>query len=182
MAMPRNRRTTSLRDSDSRLGDSDKIEGAGSWDAIEWTKIDQPVSRPVPHGLSDFLYEAEEVLAEGYGVLVNTDEAGTLFVTSFRLLFLSEGSRDIIALGTIPLATIEKFNKIKKMNCYNTNFVPNTQGVGETQVQAMPMTLLVPSHAHLPEGRESAWTSEKCPAVVRSLTNISSLSVCPTIG
>ncbi|KAI3816185.1 hypothetical protein L1987_15876 [Smallanthus sonchifolius] len=112
MAMSRNRRTTSLRDSDSRLGESDRIEGAGSWDAIEWTTIDQPVSRPVPHGLSDFLYEAEEVIAEGYGVLVNTDEAGTLFVTNFRLLFLSEGSRDIIALGTIPLATIEKFNKI----------------------------------------------------------------------
>ncbi|XP_035832415.1 phosphatidylinositol-3-phosphatase myotubularin-1 isoform X3 [Helianthus annuus] len=115
MAMPRNRRTTtSLRDSDTtRLPDSDKIEGAGSWDALEWTKIDQPVvSRPVPHGLSDFLYEAEEVLAEGYGVLANTDEAGTLFVTNFRLLFLSEGSRDIIKLGTIPLATIERFNKI----------------------------------------------------------------------
>ncbi|KAK1419665.1 hypothetical protein QVD17_28909 [Tagetes erecta] len=112
MAMNRNRRTTSLRDTDTRLNESDKIEGTGSWDAIEWTTIDQPVSRPVPHGLSDFLYEAEEVLAEGYGVLVNTDEAGTLFVTNFRLLFLSEGSRDIIALGTIPLATIEKFNKI----------------------------------------------------------------------
>lgn len=42
MAMPRNRRTTSLRDSDTRFAsDSDnKIEGAGSWDAIEWTKID----------------------------------------------------------------------------------------------------------------------------------------------
>ncbi|KAM0042588.1 putative phosphoric monoester hydrolase [Helianthus debilis subsp. tardiflorus] len=115
MAMPRNRRTTttSLRDSDTtRLPDSDKIEGAGSWDALEWTKIDPVVSRPVPHGLSDFLYEAEEVLAEGYGVLANTDEAGTLFVTNFRLLFLSEGSRDIIKLGTIPLATIERFNKI----------------------------------------------------------------------
>ncbi|XP_076902060.1 phosphatidylinositol-3-phosphatase myotubularin-1-like isoform X2 [Bidens hawaiensis] len=110
--MNRNRRTNSVRESDTRLNDSDRIiEGAGSWDAIEWTKID-PISRPVPHGLSDFLYEAEEVLAEGYGVLVNTDEAGTLFVTNFRLLFLSEGSRDIIALGTIPLATIERFNKI----------------------------------------------------------------------
>ncbi|XP_076914563.1 phosphatidylinositol-3-phosphatase myotubularin-1-like isoform X2 [Bidens hawaiensis] len=110
--MNRNRRTSSVRESDTRLNDSDRIiEGAGSWDAIEWTKID-PISRPVPHGLSDFLYEAEEVLAEGYGVLVNTDEAGTLFVTNFRLLFLSEGSRDIIALGTIPLATIERFNKI----------------------------------------------------------------------
>ncbi|KAJ0489317.1 putative phosphoric monoester hydrolase [Helianthus annuus] len=111
--MSRNRRTTSLRDSETRLTESDKIECTGSWDAIEWTQIDQPVvSRPVPHGLSDFLYEAEEVIAEGYGVLVNTDEAGTLFVTNFRLLFLSEGSRDIIALGTIPLATIEKFSKI----------------------------------------------------------------------
>ncbi|KAJ0678232.1 putative phosphoric monoester hydrolase [Helianthus annuus] len=111
--MSRNRRTTSLRDSETRLTESDKIECTGSWDAIEWTQIDQPVvSRPVPHGLSDFLYEAEEVIAEGYGVLVNTDEAGTLFVTNFRLLFLSEGSRDIIALGTIPFATIEKFSKI----------------------------------------------------------------------
>ncbi|GFZ11170.1 myotubularin-like phosphatases II superfamily [Actinidia rufa] len=53
------------------------------------------------------------LLSWGYGVvLVNTDEAGTLFVTNFRLLFLSEGSRNIIALGTIPLATVEKFNKI----------------------------------------------------------------------
>ncbi|XP_076918705.1 phosphatidylinositol-3-phosphatase myotubularin-1-like isoform X2 [Bidens hawaiensis] len=111
MATSRYRRTTSVRDSDNQLTDSYRIEGTGSWDAIEWTKID-PVSRPVPHGLSDFLYEAEEVIAEGYCVLVNTDEAGTLFVTSFRLLFLSEGKRDIISLGTIPLATIEKFNKI----------------------------------------------------------------------
>lgn len=115
MATPRTRsgRSTSLRDSDSRLTESEKIEGAGSWDALEWTKIDQPVSRPVPHALLEFLLEAEHVVAEGYGVvLVNTDEAGTLFVTNFRLLFLSEGSRNVIALGTIPLATIEKFNKI----------------------------------------------------------------------
>ncbi|XP_020253288.1 phosphatidylinositol-3-phosphatase myotubularin-1-like isoform X2 [Asparagus officinalis] len=48
----------------------------------------------------------------GHGVvLVNTDEAGTLSVTNFRLLFVSEASRDIIELGTIPLATIEKFTK-----------------------------------------------------------------------
>ncbi|KAI7730047.1 hypothetical protein M8C21_019998, partial [Ambrosia artemisiifolia] len=119
MATPRNRRTTSLRDSDTTpLPDSSNniiniIEPTATWDALDWTNIHQPVSRPVvPHGLSDFLYEAEEVIAEGYGVLVNTDEAGTLYVTNFRLLFLSEGSRDIIALGTIPLATIERFNKI----------------------------------------------------------------------
>ncbi|XP_027163719.1 phosphatidylinositol-3-phosphatase myotubularin-1 isoform X1 [Coffea eugenioides] len=106
-------RSTSLRDpSDTRFTDSDKIEGAGSWEALEWTKI-EPVSRSVPQGLQGFLLEAERVIVEGYGVvLVNTDEAGTLFVTNFRLLFLSDGSRNIIALGTIPLATIEKFNKI----------------------------------------------------------------------
>lgn len=111
MATPRTR-STSLRDSDSRLTESEKIEGAGSWDALEWTKI-EPVSRTVPVGVLEFLLHAETVVAEGYGVvLVNTDEAGTLFVTNFRLLFLSEGSRNIIELGTIPLATIEKFNKI----------------------------------------------------------------------
>ncbi|CAK9172082.1 unnamed protein product [Ilex paraguariensis] len=117
MAMPRTRsgRSTSLHDSDSRLYESEKI------DALEWTKIEvilsslipRRVSRSVPLGVLQFLLEAEQVIVEGYGVvLVNTDEAGTLFVTNFRLLFLSEGSRNIITLGTIPLATIEKFNKI----------------------------------------------------------------------
>lgn len=40
--MPRSRsgRTTSLRESESRLSESERIEGAGSWDAIEWTKVD----------------------------------------------------------------------------------------------------------------------------------------------
>ncbi|KAK6144689.1 hypothetical protein DH2020_021509 [Rehmannia glutinosa] len=116
MAMPRTRsgRTTSLRESDSRLSESERIEGAGSWDAIEWTKVD-PVSRSVPQGLQQFLLEAEQVIVEGYGVvLVNTDEAGTLFVTNFRLLFLSDGSRSVIGLGTIPLATIEKFSKTRR--------------------------------------------------------------------
>ncbi|KAL3523541.1 hypothetical protein ACH5RR_016375 [Cinchona calisaya] len=114
MDLPRTRagRSTSLRDTDNRLTEFDKIEGAGSWEALEWTKIDQ-VSRSVPQGLEGFLLEDEHVIVEGYGVvLVNIDEAGTLFVTNFRLLFLSDGSRNIIALGTIPLATIEKFNKI----------------------------------------------------------------------
>ncbi|EYU38062.1 hypothetical protein MIMGU_mgv1a0012801mg, partial [Erythranthe guttata] len=115
MAMPprtRSGRTTPLHDSDPRLSESDRIDGAGSWDAIEWTKVD-PVSRSIPQGLQQFLLEAEQVIVEGYGVvLVNTDEAGTLFVTNYRLLFLSDGSRSIIGLGTIPLATIEKFSKI----------------------------------------------------------------------
>ncbi|XP_042512965.1 phosphatidylinositol-3-phosphatase myotubularin-1-like [Macadamia integrifolia] len=113
MATPKSRipRSTSLRDSDSRFSESEKMEGAGSWDAIEWTKI-EPVKRSVPHGMSTLLLEGEDVIVEGYGVvLVNTDEAGTLLLTNFRLLFVSEGTRNIIPLGTIPLATIEKFSK-----------------------------------------------------------------------
>ncbi|XWS56346.1 hypothetical protein CRYUN_Cryun09bG0078100 [Craigia yunnanensis] len=73
----------------------------------------RPVRRSVSHVNLEFLLEAERVVEEGHGVvLVNTDEAGTLFVTNFRLLFLSDGTRNIVPRGTILLATIEKFNKM----------------------------------------------------------------------
>ncbi|XP_052296248.1 phosphatidylinositol-3-phosphatase myotubularin-1-like isoform X3 [Citrus sinensis] len=102
---PRSTRSTSLRD-------SDKLEGTACWDALEWTKI-EPVTSSVSHANLDLLLDAERIVVEGYGVvLVNTDEAGTLIVTNFRILFLSEGTRNIIALGTIPLAAIEKLNKM----------------------------------------------------------------------
>ncbi|KFK38445.1 hypothetical protein AALP_AA3G114400 [Arabis alpina] len=98
----------SLRDS----SDSDKIDGSGSWDTLDWTKLEEPVSAPVSFANLGCLLESEKVIVEGYGVvLINTDEAGTLLVTNFRILFLSEGTRTVIPLGTIPLATIEKFNK-----------------------------------------------------------------------
>ncbi|KAF7811563.1 phosphatidylinositol-3-phosphatase myotubularin-1-like [Senna tora] len=45
-------------------------------------------------------------------VLINNNEVGTLMATNFRLLFVSEKTTKIIALGTIPIATIEKFCKI----------------------------------------------------------------------
>lgn len=115
MATPKFRsgRSTSLRESDVniRLTESEKIDGTGSWETLDWTK-DEPPPRPVPEGLRGFLLEAEQVIVEASVVLVNTDEAGTLFVTNYRLLFLTEGCRNIIPLGTIPLATIEKFNEI----------------------------------------------------------------------
>ncbi|XP_054786260.1 phosphatidylinositol-3-phosphatase myotubularin-1-like isoform X2 [Prosopis cineraria] len=83
---PGSSRSASFRDDDS---DTAKLEGTGSWDAIEWTKIEE------------------------YGVvLVNNNDVGTLMVTNFRLLFVSEKTTKVIALGTIPLATIEKFTKI----------------------------------------------------------------------
>ncbi|KAH9607897.1 hypothetical protein KSS87_011914 [Heliosperma pusillum] len=69
--------------------------------------------RSVSFGNSRFLLEAEEVSREFSGVrLVNTDEAGTLLVTNYRLLFVSQTTVDIIALGTIPYAAVEKFNKL----------------------------------------------------------------------
>ncbi|GAA0155655.1 phosphatase [Lithospermum erythrorhizon] len=115
MAIPRSRsaRSTVFDDSSTPcVAVSEKLEGTASWDALEWTKI-EPVSRASAQSLEQFLLESERVVVEGYGVvLVNTDEAGTLFVTNFRLLFLSEGSRNLIALGTIPLATIDKFSKV----------------------------------------------------------------------
>uniref|UniRef100_A0A1J3HFE4 phosphatidylinositol-3,5-bisphosphate 3-phosphatase n=1 Tax=Noccaea caerulescens TaxID=107243 RepID=A0A1J3HFE4_NOCCA len=94
--------------------ESERMEGTGSWDTLEWTKIDsQPVSASASFANLGCLLESEKVVVEGYGVvLTNTDEAGTLLVTNFRILFLSEGTRKIIPLGTIPLATIEKFNKV----------------------------------------------------------------------
>ncbi|KAH8966590.1 hypothetical protein BDL97_03G033800 [Sphagnum fallax] len=45
-------------------------------------------------------------------VLVNLDAAGLLLVTNFRLLFLGEGAKQLVPLGTIPLATIEKVTKL----------------------------------------------------------------------
>ncbi|XP_022745109.1 phosphatidylinositol-3-phosphatase myotubularin-1-like isoform X2 [Durio zibethinus] len=113
MAAPGPRRSVSVR---SLSDGCESLEGAGSWDALEWTK-NEPVTRPVSHVNLEFLLEAERVVEEGHGVvLVNTDKAGTLFgtlfVTNFRLLFLSDRTRNIVPLGTIPLATIEKFNKM----------------------------------------------------------------------
>ncbi|KAF8397830.1 hypothetical protein HHK36_016755 [Tetracentron sinense] len=85
MAAPKPR---SSRSSDNRLSVPDKMEVTESWDALEWTKI-EPVSRSVSYGMSKFLLEGEEVIVEGSGiVLVNIDEAGTLLVTNFRILFV----------------------------------------------------------------------------------------------
>ena len=85
-----------------------KEKAAGSWDAFEWAKT-EPVTRSFLHVDLEFLLEAERVIEKGHGVvLINTGEAETLFVTSFRFLFLSDGTRNIVPLATIPLAAIDK--------------------------------------------------------------------------
>ncbi|XP_019433209.1 PREDICTED: phosphatidylinositol-3-phosphatase myotubularin-1-like [Lupinus angustifolius] len=55
----RNARATSLRDAT----ESSKMEGTGSLDSLEWTKI-EPISRYVSNANLDFLLEAEQVVAE----------------------------------------------------------------------------------------------------------------------
>ncbi|KAJ6892551.1 phosphatidylinositol-3-phosphatase myotubularin-1 isoform X1 [Populus alba x Populus x berolinensis] len=116
--MSASRRSTSLGDS---TADIERMESTGSWDdALDWFKLEvqHPASRSVSHHANyKCLLEAERAVVEGHGVvLINTDEAGTLIVTNFRLIFLSEGTENIIALGTIPLATIEKFSKMVVKN------------------------------------------------------------------
>ncbi|KAJ6323097.1 hypothetical protein OIU77_012852 [Salix suchowensis] len=123
------RRSTSLRDSSA---ESERMEGTGSWDdPFDWFKLEvqHPASRSVSHHANyKCLLEAERVLVEGRGVvLINTDEAGTLIVTNFRLIFLSEGTENIIVLGTIPLATIEKFSKMAQ-NPFSTEVFHFTLG------------------------------------------------------
>ncbi|KAJ6767707.1 PHOSPHATIDYLINOSITOL-3-PHOSPHATASE MYOTUBULARIN-1 [Salix koriyanagi] len=121
------RRSTSLRDSSA---ESERMEGTGSWDdPFDWFKLEHPASRSVSHYANyKCLLEAERVLFEGRGVvLINTDEAGTLIVTNFRLIFLSEGTENIIVLGTIPLATIEKFSKMAQ-NPFSTEVFHFTLG------------------------------------------------------
>ncbi|MCO5597457.1 hypothetical protein L7F22_051535 [Adiantum nelumboides] len=68
-----------------------------------------PPNRP-PYRVS--AAQQKEIMSQGRGVvLVNLDIAGTLLVTNYRLLFVSEGQRKVVPLGTIPVATIEKFGK-----------------------------------------------------------------------
>ncbi|KAI4346429.1 hypothetical protein L6164_007325 [Bauhinia variegata] len=143
MAAPKScsSRSTSLRDA-SDCG-SPKMEGTDSWDALEWTKIES-IPRYVSLSNFEFLLEEEQVVAEGHGVvLVNTDEAGSLIVTNFRLLFLSEGTRNVIALGTIPLATIEKFNKIVVKVQSNTRQLDKTPPRRLLQVIGKDMRIIV---------------------------------------
>ncbi|KAI5067482.1 hypothetical protein GOP47_0018010 [Adiantum capillus-veneris] len=90
------------------------MDGSESW--LDWTSVEVSVSQPISgsfsHGMEDLLLPDEGVIAEGRGVvLVNLDIAGTLLVTNYRLLFVSEGQRKVVPLGTIPVATIEKFSK-----------------------------------------------------------------------
>ncbi|VAI87006.1 unnamed protein product [Triticum turgidum subsp. durum] len=80
------------------------------------SRFKDPRSRRSSQGMEEFLLEDEEVYAQGHGVvLLNTDEAGIVSVTNFRLLFVSQATKSIIELGTIPLSTIEKLNDDVKL-------------------------------------------------------------------
>ncbi|KAF8653973.1 hypothetical protein HU200_062113 [Digitaria exilis] len=96
------------------------MDGSGSWDAIDWNQIEDTRPRRTGQGvkesMDDFLLEDEEVIAQGHGViLLNNREVGTLSVTNFRLLFVSQAKKCVVQLGTIPLTTIEKLNDDVKL-------------------------------------------------------------------
>ncbi|KAJ7530934.1 hypothetical protein O6H91_14G025600 [Diphasiastrum complanatum] len=88
------------------------MEGVSSWlDGHDWTSVESG-SPASSHCLDGILLQSEDIIAEGRAVvLVNIDAPGTLLVTNFRLIFIGEGSKQVIGLGTIPLATIEKLSK-----------------------------------------------------------------------
>ncbi|XP_010452352.1 PREDICTED: phosphatidylinositol-3-phosphatase myotubularin-2 [Camelina sativa] len=91
---------------------SEKMEGSGSWDVLEWSKLDS-ASLSSSYSNLDCLLESERIHFEACGViLINTNEAGTLLLSNFRIMFLSEGTRKLVPLGTIPFLAIEKFNKL----------------------------------------------------------------------
>nr|GMC96133.1 phosphatidylinositol-3-phosphatase myotubularin-1 isoform X1 [Ipomoea batatas] len=71
MYRSRSARSASFHDPGTRFAESERIEGAGSWDALEWTKIEvihfrdwQPISRSVSQGIKKFLLPAEQVIVE----------------------------------------------------------------------------------------------------------------------
>ncbi|KAI3799645.1 hypothetical protein L1987_34944 [Smallanthus sonchifolius] len=78
MATSSARMSSSLGEAENRTSDSELVEGERGLGAVDWIEID------------------------GYGVLVNTDEAGTVFVTNFRLLFLRSVVFDALLRGTRP--------------------------------------------------------------------------------
>ncbi|KAG8087652.1 hypothetical protein GUJ93_ZPchr0010g10722, partial [Zizania palustris] len=95
---------------------SPEMDGSGSWDAIDWNHVKEPTQQRSSQGMEEFLLGDEQVVAQGHGVvLLNTDEAGILSVTNFRLLFVSQATKGIIELGTIPLTAIEKLNDDVKL-------------------------------------------------------------------
>ncbi|KAK9674312.1 hypothetical protein RND81_12G225200 [Saponaria officinalis] len=129
---------------------SDNLDAAVNWDDdLNWPyhqNFDQHHQPSVSYGNSRFLLEAEEVLREFNGVrLVNTDEAGTLLVSNYRLLFLSQTTVDIISLGTIPFGAVEKFNKLVVKQMSGSRNVDKSSGSSQRllQVHGKDMRIIV---------------------------------------
>ncbi|XP_024526893.1 phosphatidylinositol-3-phosphatase myotubularin-1 [Selaginella moellendorffii] len=79
------------------------------WTTVEAKQVVQAGPTVSKHGYG-LLLPGEDAIAESSGVLlVNIDRPGTLLLTSFRLVFLH--GEQVCNMGTIPLATIEKFSK-----------------------------------------------------------------------
>ncbi|CAM6037997.1 unnamed protein product [Sphagnum compactum] len=83
-----------------------------SWlDGLDWTSVE--VGQHASHKVL-----SPSIILGRAVVLVNLDTASLLLVTNFRLFFLGEGAKQLVPLGTIPLATIEKVTKLVSRRNY----------------------------------------------------------------
>ncbi|KAM0872925.1 hypothetical protein ACQ4PT_038387 [Festuca glaucescens] len=63
--------------------------------------------------MEELLLEHEVAFGQGHSAdLWNTHEAGTIYVTNFRLIFVSKATKSVVELGTIPLTAIEELKDV----------------------------------------------------------------------
>ena len=88
------------------------MDSSSSIDSQEWSSVESVTDTLLSHVREEFLLHSEDVVVQVHYVsLVNTHVQGTLLVTNFRMLFVSEEPTQLIPLSTIPLAIIDRFNK-----------------------------------------------------------------------
>ncbi|KAM0872923.1 hypothetical protein ACQ4PT_038387 [Festuca glaucescens] len=65
--------------------------------------------------MEELLLEHEVAFGQGHSAdLWNTHEAGTIYVTNFRLIFVSKATKSVVELGTIPLTAIEELKDVSR--------------------------------------------------------------------
>ncbi|KAM0904437.1 hypothetical protein ACQ4PT_017999 [Festuca glaucescens] len=63
--------------------------------------------------MEELLLEHEVAFGQGHSAdLWNTHEAGTIYVTNFRLIFVSKATKSVVELGTIPLTAIDELKDV----------------------------------------------------------------------
>ncbi|EXB38454.1 hypothetical protein L484_022354 [Morus notabilis] len=91
---------------------SERMEGTGSWDALEWTKI-EPVSRSISYTNLEFLIEAEQVIVEVQTLTSPSKEEFSKLLESYKpnLVYLQGeqlGNDEVgpLVWGDVDLSTL----------------------------------------------------------------------------